>query len=248
VTVARGADVTCTITNTLPGSFDVAKSSDPPSGSTVAPGATITYTVTARKLAGVDPQDVVVDDDMSAVLAHASLVAGSITASAGAAELDGTTLRWAIPALQGTQTVTYQVVVAPDADDVRLTNVVTSPGSETCVPPADQDDASAADVAEPAALATAAGIRAGTGTAAMMAAATVADPDDVCSTTHVTPGPSPTTPPTSPPTAAPPAPPGTPGYLPTTGGPGAGPALVSLALLALGAALVLAARRRGGRA
>ncbi|ROS78756.1 VWA domain-containing protein [Cellulomonas sp. PhB143] len=242
VTVALGADVTCTITNTLPGTFDVAKTSDPPSGSTVAPGDTITYTVTARKLAGVDPQDVVVDDDLSGVLTHAALVPGSISASVGAAELDGTTLRWTIPGLQGTQTLTYQAVVASDADDVTLTNVITSPGSETCAPPA--SDLAAAALAAPVVLAAPAAVA-----------------DDVCSTTHVTPGPGPSpapsptsspapspASPTSSPSGAPPAPPATPGGLATTGGPGAAPAVLALALLSLGAALVLAARRRGGAA
>ena len=101
ITVPLGGEAACTITNTLPGTFDVAKTSDPPSGSTVQPGDVITYTVTARKLAGVDPTGVLVTDDLSKVLDNATLVEGSVDASTGTASVAGSTLTWSIPSWPG---------------------------------------------------------------------------------------------------------------------------------------------------
>ena len=135
VDVGLGQNATCEITNTaIPGTWTVTKSSDPVSGSTVLPGSVITYTVTATHLDGTDPHNVVVNDDLSAVLDHASFVTGSITQSTGTATLSGTTLTWDIPVLSEQETVTYQVKVDDDAFGVQLQNVVTSPGSEPCTP------------------------------------------------------------------------------------------------------------------
>ena len=137
VVVPLGGDVTCTINNNdLTGTWTISKASNPATGSTVQPGDVITYTVTARKLEGVDPTNVVVTDDLSAVLNNATFVDGSITASTGTATLSGTDLVWNIPTLNGTQTVSYQVRVNAGAYGVTLTNVVTSPGSNPCVPEA----------------------------------------------------------------------------------------------------------------
>jgi uncharacterized repeat protein (TIGR01451 family) len=171
ITVPLGGAATCTITNTLPGTFDVAKSSDPPSGSTVEPGDVITYTITARKLAGIDPTGVIVTDDLSGVLDNATLVPDSVEVSTGTASIADTTLTWSIPVLSGTETVSYKVKVNADAWGVRLRNAVTSPGSETC-PPADTGQLRSAVARRAAAQAT---IRA------------LAADDDACSTTHVTP-------------------------------------------------------------
>ena len=53
MSIALGDDVTCTIVNNdIAGTWTISKSSNPASGSTVQPGDVITYTVTARKLAG----------------------------------------------------------------------------------------------------------------------------------------------------------------------------------------------------
>lgn len=139
VAVPLAGNVTCTITNTdVAGTWAISKASNPPTGSTVQPGDVITYTVTAQKLAGQDPRDVVVNDDLSAVLNNATFVVGSITASTGTATLTGMTLAWTIPQLSGSQTVTYQVKVNAGASGVTLRNVITSPGSNPCVAPADQ--------------------------------------------------------------------------------------------------------------
>ncbi len=134
VTLALGDDVTCTINNDdVLGTWDLAKSSNPVSGSTVLPDALITYTVTATKTGGVNPVDRVVKDDLSGVLNHATLV-GSVTASTGTASITGTTLTWNIPSLGGTETVTYTVRVDADAYGVRVGNLVTGEGSDTCPP------------------------------------------------------------------------------------------------------------------
>ncbi|WP_370618096.1 hypothetical protein [Mumia sp. Pv 4-285] len=139
VTLAARDDVTCTITNdddaTPPAStWTVVKSSDPPSGSKVDPGDVVTYTVRAGVVSGTSVDGVTVVDDLSNVLVHASLVGGSITASAGSTALSGSSLTWNIGTLTGTQTLTYKVTVAGDAEDVVLRNVVTGDGAQPCPP------------------------------------------------------------------------------------------------------------------
>ncbi|MGV1010645.1 MAG: LPXTG cell wall anchor domain-containing protein, partial [Dermatophilaceae bacterium] len=164
VTVPNGAEIICTIINDdEPGTFAVTKGSNPASGSTVEPGDVITYTVTATKTGGVDPSVVVVDD-LSEVFDNATLVPGSITATAGTADVSGDQLTWIISALSEEETVSYQVRVNDGAYGVRLTNVVTSEGSETCAPPGGL----AARLVRPLALA-------------------LQEPEADCSTTHVTP-------------------------------------------------------------
>ncbi|MCM3660803.1 VWA domain-containing protein [Georgenia satyanarayanai] len=104
------------------------KSSDPVSGSTVDPGDTITYTVTATPTGDVDPTDLTVTDDLSDVLEHARTT-GAIEASVGDVDWDGENLVWDIPRLSETATLTYRVVVDDDAWNVRLRNVVTGEGT-----------------------------------------------------------------------------------------------------------------------
>ncbi len=139
ITLAPGDDVTCTITNdddAVPpaSTWTVVKSSDPPSGSDVDPGDVVTYTVRAGIVSGTSVDGVTVVDDLSRVLDHATLVEGSITASAGSASVSGTTLTWAVGTLTGTQTLTYRVTVDDDARDVVLRNVVTGDGAQPCPP------------------------------------------------------------------------------------------------------------------
>lgn len=136
VTIDVGENVTCTINNNdqpaQVGRWTIRKASDPASGSTVDPGAVITYTATASKLDGVDPRNVVVVDDLSDVLNNASFVDGSISASTGSASLSGDELTWTIPQLSGDATVSYQVRVDDDAYNVTLRNVISSTGSSAC--------------------------------------------------------------------------------------------------------------------
>ena len=165
VPIALGDHLTCTITNndTAP-EWTVAKSSDPASGSTVAPGSLITYTITATETGDIDPTGVVVTDTLTDVLANATLVDGSIDPSTGNADVMGDSLVWNIGTLTGAQTLSYTVRVNDDAFGVTLRNAITAIGSE---PP---DDCAAGIV--PAAAA-----RVGS----------AAEASDPCSTTHKTP-------------------------------------------------------------
>lgn len=134
IRMREGDVVTCTITNDdIAPAWNIRKASNPVSGSTVQPGEDITYTVTATKAAGVNPTNVVVNDDLSQVLNNATLV-GAPTASVGTVAVTGTTLTWNIPTLAAAETVTYTVRVNDGAYGVTLRNAVTSPGSSPCVP------------------------------------------------------------------------------------------------------------------
>nr|WP_243695338.1 hypothetical protein [Agromyces protaetiae] len=101
------------------------------------PGTTITYTIRAYDLFDgfQPPSDLVITDDLSQVLNHATFVEGSIVASQGTASLSGTTLTWEIPVLDVSAALTYRVTVDGDAHGVTIRNVVTAPGSEVCVEP-----------------------------------------------------------------------------------------------------------------
>ncbi len=130
VSLDLGDAVTCTFTNVaVRPEWSFFKSANPASGSTVVPGTVITYTVTAVRSSGVPATNVVITDDLSGVLPHATLVDGSITASLGTAALSGTDLVWTIPALSATSTLTYQVTVDADAIGVTIGNVATGTGS-----------------------------------------------------------------------------------------------------------------------
>ncbi|MFI2104219.1 hypothetical protein ACH436_13065 [Isoptericola sp. NPDC019693] len=230
VTVDPLAGMICTFRNVAdPSTWTLEKSSDPASGSTVEPGSTITYTVTATNLGGgaERPHDLVITDDLADVLAHAALVPGSVEASTGTAAVDGTTLTWGVPLLEDTATLTYQVVVDEDAWDVTLANVVTGEGAEECPEPGTEPDCRTTTHVTP--------------------------PEPAGPTPSPTPTPAPTvTATTTPPPAAPPAaPPGADG--PTTPGIGGLPVtgaqlgLVALvAVLLVGAGVVVRLLRRGG--
>ncbi|MFD4910785.1 beta strand repeat-containing protein [Kitasatospora purpeofusca] len=105
-------------------------------GKTVSPagpvhqGDTLTYTETVTNT-GTNPATAAgFSDDLSAVLTDATLVPGSVTASAGTANVSGSALTWsgtltAPPAAGSTATVSYQVKVNnPDAGNLKVTNNV----------------------------------------------------------------------------------------------------------------------------
>ncbi|MFC1473629.1 DUF7927 domain-containing protein, partial [Rhodococcus qingshengii] len=100
----------------VPG-FTVAKAADPASGTNVAAGQTITYTVTGSNTGNTTLDPVVLTDDLSKVLDNATLVDGSLKATVdgvdGAAPtLSGTTLSWTGALEAGKSVVlTYQVKV-----------------------------------------------------------------------------------------------------------------------------------------
>ncbi|GAA3617795.1 hypothetical protein GCM10022236_20030 [Microlunatus ginsengisoli] len=103
--------------------WTLAKTSDPASGSTVNPGSTVAYTLTATNTSDAVVRGATATDDLSAVLNHATLE----QQLPGGATLSGTTLTWAIPDLAAGEstTLTYRITLAEDAYDTTIENVVT---------------------------------------------------------------------------------------------------------------------------
>jgi uncharacterized repeat protein (TIGR01451 family) len=105
-----------------------------------SPGDTLTYTVTATSTSG-DVADVVLTDDLTAVLAHADLVPGSVRHAVGSEPRE----QLADPTAQdpvvvagptslsagSTATLSYSVVVHGDAWSSELANTVTAAGSSS---------------------------------------------------------------------------------------------------------------------
>jgi len=146
----------------------LAKSSDPASGSSVEPGATITYTLTARNVSEAVVRNGIATDDLSDVLNHATLDAVPAGAS-----LHGTTLTWTLPELQpdDVATLSYTVTVNSDALGQTLHNVATAGPAGFCV--------AAGDLGS---------LKAGAARAAGLTGARAAAIEpEVCETTHVTP-------------------------------------------------------------
>ncbi|UJC81397.1 DUF11 domain-containing protein [Rhodococcus erythropolis] len=117
--------------HSVPG-FTVAKTADPASGTNVAAGQTITYTVTGANTGNTTLDPVVLTDDLSKVLDNAALVDGSLKATvdgvdATAPTLAGTTLSWTGALEAGKSVVlTYQVKVNDGvAGGVLVNNKVT---------------------------------------------------------------------------------------------------------------------------
>ena len=115
----------------VPG-FTVAKAADPASGTNVAAGQTITYTVTGSNTGNTTLDQVVLTDDLSKVLDNATLVDGSLKATvdgvdATAPTLSGTTLSWTGVLEAGKSVVlTYQVKINDGvAGGVLINNKVT---------------------------------------------------------------------------------------------------------------------------
>lgn len=129
--------------------FGFVKASDPGSGTAVATGSVVTYTLTGTNTGETGLDEVVVTDDLSRVLPHADL-RGTPTATVGnrsvaAPTVDGTTLRWTGSLAEGESVViTYAVTVHADAAGKTLRNVAvasaTPPGGETITPPASETD------------------------------------------------------------------------------------------------------------
>ena len=71
VTLAEGDEATCTITNTaVAGVWELTKLADPVSGSTVAPGSVIKYTLVAAHESGAPIEGATASDDLSKVLPY----------------------------------------------------------------------------------------------------------------------------------------------------------------------------------
>ena len=106
----------------------VAKASDPPSGTTIDPGDTVTYTVTVTPTGQGTTDDVVVTDNLSQVTPYATVTVGN--ASQGSATLVGDALTWNVGTVSGTtpRTLTYTATVKDGAYGATLRNHVTADG------------------------------------------------------------------------------------------------------------------------
>ena len=127
--------VTNTVTRTF-GAYTLSKTSDPAPGSVVQAGSVITYTVTMASTGAVPVHDVVINDDLSGVLASATVVDGSVAAPAGttaALDLPGQRLVWNVADVPAgaTRTLTYQIRINPGAGGASIVNHVTGTGDVT---------------------------------------------------------------------------------------------------------------------
>lgn len=119
-------------TETPVGGYTVAKKSDPASGSTVAAGSVITYTLTVTQQGLAAVPGALLDDDLTEVLDDAAYN-GDLAASSGTATFDKATgkLSWSGDLAPGdVATITYSVTVEAGGDG-DLVNTVTSPGCST---------------------------------------------------------------------------------------------------------------------
>ncbi|HRA06692.1 MAG TPA: hypothetical protein PKV13_08745 [Propionicimonas sp.] len=111
--------------------WTLAKTSNPVPGTVVEPGQVVTYTLTATNTGPTAITTAMAIDDLTGVLANASLV----QPLAAGLSTSGTSLTWAIPAMGvgETRTVSYQVRIAAEANDASILNTV-RPGdlSGTC--------------------------------------------------------------------------------------------------------------------
>lgn len=148
VSVLKNERVSCQIYNKVvekveePGKLEVAKSSNPASGTTVAPGQTLTYTLTFKNTGG-QPVTVDQEDVLTGVLDDAALVGAPVAQSPLVAALNGAGNRIKVTgelAPGDTKTVTYQVKVKdplPASADGKLGNYVVKTGDNpppTCEP------------------------------------------------------------------------------------------------------------------
>ena len=133
VSVPVDTVVSCTFLNDDgPAVWRTAKTSNPPSGTEVARGDVITYTVTASYVSGVEARNIVVTDDLSGLLPHATIVSGP-SVTAGEVVLDGSTLRWTLPTLTSTETLTFSVRVTA-AGSVSIVNAIVPSTEGPCDP------------------------------------------------------------------------------------------------------------------
>ena len=125
----------CETIHDTPPTWTLTKTANPPSGTSVKPGSTIAYTLTATNTSKAPVTGATAQDDLSKVLSYASLV----TPLPAGLTQTGTKLTWTIPTIPvgGKVSVTFSVIVHTDAAGVTITNLATptSPGgacSENC--------------------------------------------------------------------------------------------------------------------
>ena len=124
--------------------FAFVKTANPGSGTAVATGSTVTYTLVGTNTGETGLDEVVITDDLSGVLRHADLKPGA-TAVVGertvaAPVVDGSQLRWTGSLAEGESvTITYSVTVHANAAGATLRNAAvgtaTPPGGGTITPP-----------------------------------------------------------------------------------------------------------------
>ncbi len=120
-------DPACATTETPLAALDISKTVDQ---SSVAPGSTVSYTVTITNSGNADILDIdpaIVTDDLSDVLDDATY-RDDAAADTGTVELTGSTLTWTGGLAAGeTATITYSVLVDPTAPDgAEIVNLVVS--------------------------------------------------------------------------------------------------------------------------
>jgi len=225
VTLADGDDVTCTVTSTaIPGTWSLGLTSTPPSGSVVAPGDVIDYTVRVARLAGVRPRSIAISGDVGGT----TVVPGSLVVSTGTGTSSPTGVGWDLPVLDATATASFQFRVGDTTPDGTLLAVGIVPvGTGASCPAA---CASSFTVAAPAVASPSASpsVSPTPSTGPSSPASPVASP----STPGGEPGPALTG--------------GSPG-LPGTGGPTLGLVALGASLLLVGATVVHLGRRRRPR-
>ncbi|KAB1660922.1 DUF11 domain-containing protein [Pseudoclavibacter sp. CFCC 13796] len=140
----EGQDVKCETSHSVPTpGFALEKSSDPVTGSTVAPGQVITYTVTVSNTGETVLTPVTVSDDLTGVLVHATFDPGSAKLTVGDAApvdvADPVDQRFGSGefelAIGESATLTYRITVNGDAHGVTLKNVATAEATPPGFPP-----------------------------------------------------------------------------------------------------------------
>jgi uncharacterized repeat protein (TIGR01451 family)/fimbrial isopeptide formation D2 family protein/LPXTG-motif cell wall-anchored protein len=120
------------------GSYSIAKTSNPPSGTLLVPGQQVQYTIAVTQRGAGAVSNAAFSDSLAAVLDDATLTS-AIAADIGTATLSGTTINWTAPTLApgAVATITYTVTVKPadqlGASDGVLTNGVSG---ANCAPTA----------------------------------------------------------------------------------------------------------------
>lgn len=117
-----------------PGTWTVAKVNVDGDGP-VPTDSDVTYRLTAHKTGGVNPEDVVLLDDLSDLVPHIDAFVPPAAPAGTTVEYDPEThvLTWTIDELDATdRTLELTVHVKADAYGVDLPNLVTSPGSTNC--------------------------------------------------------------------------------------------------------------------
>ncbi|KRC42074.1 hypothetical protein ASE15_19060 [Oerskovia sp. Root22] len=121
----------CRTTSHVTPAWTLAKTSNPATGTKVAAGSVITYTLTVTSTTDAVVSGAVVTDDLSKVLRY-----GTLVSQPPGTTLSGTTLTWAVPDLAtagATTAISYQVRLSSSAHGVTVTNVATPGPGGGCV-------------------------------------------------------------------------------------------------------------------